>query len=55
MSYMFYECSSLNYLDLSNFNTDKVITMYCMFTECSDKLKNKIKNKYKNIKENAFT
>ena len=32
---MFYGCSSLNNLNLSNFNTQNVINMACMFYECS--------------------
>ncbi len=35
MSYMFYECSLLNSLDLSNFNTKNVIYMNNMFSHCS--------------------
>ena len=31
MSYMFYECFSLKTLDLSNFQTNNVITMSVMF------------------------
>ena len=32
---MFYGCSSLNELNLSNFNTNNVTDMYEMFSECS--------------------
>ena len=35
MSYMFYECKSLNELNLSNFNTNNVINMEYMFCGCS--------------------
>ena len=35
MSDMFYGCSSLASLDLSNFNTEKVTDMYAMFYGCS--------------------
>ena len=35
MSYMFWECNSLNYLNISNFNTSKVKNMYGMFYICS--------------------
>ena len=37
MSYMFSECSSLTYLNLSNFNTNNVNDIYMegMFSECS--------------------
>ena len=51
MSYMFYKCSSLNELNLSNFNTNNVTNMKDMFSGCSDELKNKIQesNKFKFI------
>ena len=32
---MFYNCSSLKQLDLSNFNTSNVNSMYCMFYGCN--------------------
>ena len=35
ISMMFYRCSSLTSIDLSNFNTSNVINMYCMFFNCS--------------------
>ena len=35
MSYMFYNCSSLIELDLSNFNTNNVTNMSYMFFGCS--------------------
>ena len=35
MSYMFYHCSSLTSLDLSSFDTNKVINMNYMFSNCS--------------------
>ena len=35
MSYMFYNCSSLIELDLSNFNTNNVINMSYIFFDCS--------------------
>ena len=54
MSYMFYGCSSLKELNLSNFNTNNVIYMSYMFNGCSKELKNKIKSDNKNIKEEAF-
>ena len=45
MSHMFSECSSLNELNLSNFNTNKVklTKMSFMFFGCTDELKNKLK------------
>ena len=35
ISYMLYECSSLTYLNLSNFNTNNVQNMSGIFSECS--------------------
>ena len=35
MSFMFYGCSSLNLLNISNFNTQNVANMGYMFYECS--------------------
>ena len=35
MKYLFYGCSSLKELDLSNFNTDNVTDMSFMFYNCS--------------------
>ena len=35
MSYMFYYCSSLTSLNLSNFNTNNVTNMSYMFYNCS--------------------
>ena len=35
MSYMFYECTSLESLDLSNFDTSSVTNMAFMFYRCS--------------------
>ena len=51
MSCMFSGCSSLEELNLSNFNTNNVNDIYDMFYGCSDELKNKIKeqNKFKFI------
>ena len=34
MSFMFYYCSSLTVLNLSKFNTVKLTTMFCMFSNC---------------------
>ena len=34
MSSMFHECKSLEYLDLSNFDTSNVIDMGYMFNKC---------------------
>ena len=51
---MFYGCSSLNQLNLSNFNINYVTKMRYMFGECSNELIMKIKTLYKNIKGEAF-
>ena len=51
---MFENCSSLEELNLSNFNTNNVTHIKCMFYGCSEQLKNKIKSEYKNIKQEAF-
>ena len=50
MSGMFYGYSSIKELNLNNFNTNNVTTMYCMFIECLDELKLKIKSQFKNFK-----
>ena len=34
MNHMFYECSSLKELNLTNFNTNKVSNMFGMFWGC---------------------
>ena len=34
MSYMFKGCSSLEEVNLSNFNTENVTNMECMFSRC---------------------
>ena len=54
MSYMFSGCSSLNELNLINFNTNNVIDMIEMFRGCSDDLRRKIKSENKNIKDEAY-
>ena len=51
---MFYKCSSLKELNLTNFNTDNVTNMWAMLSGCSDSLKMKIKSENKNIKDEAF-
>ena len=38
MSYMFYDCSSLKSLNLSNFDTKNVTDMYRMFDGCNAKV-----------------
>ena len=39
MSYMFFKCSSLKELNISNFNTNNVTNMNDMFSGCSNELK----------------
>ncbi len=48
---MFNGCSSLEELSLSNFNTNNVKYMDCMFSECSEKIQNKIRATFKKINE----
>ena len=62
MSYMFSGCSSLNELNLINFNTNNVTNMRSMFSRCLNELKLKIKEKEKekeildiNMKEKLAT
>jgi len=51
-SFMFYGCSSLNNLNLSNFNTQNVTNMYDMFDGCSSlNKKNVITNDNKILNE----
>ena len=51
---MLHGCSSLNELNLYNFNTDNVTNMDYMFSKCLDELKLKIKSNFKIFKERAF-
>ena len=51
---MFYGCSSLKEINLSNFNTNNVTYMNHMFSGCSYDLKMKIREQIKDIKEEAF-
>ena len=51
---MFYGCSSLNELNLNNFNTNNVTDKNYMLGHCSDKLKLKIKSKFYIFKVVAF-
>ena len=51
---MFYKCSSLKELNISNFNTNNVTDMNHMFSRCSDELKFIIRSQYKNFQEMAF-
>ena len=39
---MFYECRSLEELNLSNFNTNNVTNMKGMFYECSEQFKSNL-------------
>ena len=43
MSWMFYECSSLQSIDLSSFNTTNVEDMGFMFFRCSSLKKENVK------------
>ena len=54
MSRMFWRCSSLTELNLSNFNIKSETNMSYMFVRCPDELKLKIQSQYKNFKESAF-
>ena len=45
---MFYKCSSLNSINLSNFNTNKVTDMYHMFYNCKNLKKENISIKDEN-------
>ena len=51
---MFYGCSSLKDINISNFKYNKVINMKSMFYGCSNDLKVKIMLQIKNIREEAF-
>ena len=55
MSHIFFLCSSLKELKLSNFNTNNVTDMNGMFFECRGELEMKIRMQYKNIKEEVFS
>ena len=53
---MFYRCSSLKYLDISNFNFNNTKFIFKIFDgcsslkiKCSDELENEIKNSYPNL------
>ena len=54
MNEMFSGCSSLQEINLFNFNINNVTDMRGMFSGCSDQIKLKIKEQIKNIKEEAF-
>ena len=49
MACMFYGCSSLTNIDLSNFNTNNVTNMSWMFDECSKLRKENVITKDKKI------
>ena len=53
MSCMFHGCYSLKELNVSNFNTNNVTDMSCMFFECSEELEIKMKSLNK-FSEDAF-
>ena len=50
MNSMFYNCSSLKELNISNFNINNVIDKKGMFNGCSDDLIKKIKKQNKKAK-----
>ena len=50
MNYMFYDCSSLKNIDLSNFNTQNVTDMSWMFSGCESLNKKDIITKDEKIK-----
>ena len=49
MRWMFSRCSSLEELNLLNFNIDNITDTNFMFFKCSYKLKKKIKEQNKNL------
>jgi surface protein len=49
MGWMFYGCSSLTYINLSNFNTIKVTNMGWMFYGCSSLKKENVVTKDKRV------
>ena len=51
---MFYECSSLKELNISNFKINNKTRVNSMFEGCSAQLITEIKNKFKYLKEEAF-
>ena len=53
MSFMFYACSSLTSLNLSNFDTNRVVNMNYMFGSCNSLQDLNVSNKFniKNVKE----
>jgi hypothetical protein len=51
---MFFECKSLEELNINNFNPNHEGNMSEMFFGCQNELIKKIKMKYKNIRESAF-
>ena len=52
MNHLFFECSSLEYLDLSNFDTSKVSQMRFMFYNCSSLKELNLSNfKIKNVND----
>ena len=55
MKGMFLGCTSLQELNLNNFNINNATEMAQMFIGCPNELVMKIKTQYKNIKEAAFS
>ena len=54
MRWMFYGCSSLVNLDVSNFIVNEGNDIKSMFLKCSDEFRNKIRIQNKNISLEAF-
>ena len=55
MEDMFYYCSSLNELNISNFNINKETYTDRMFSGFSEKLKKKIKREFNNLYYGSYT
>ena len=51
---MFFRCTSLKELNLSNFNINNVTNIRNMFCQCLRQLQKKIRVQYKNITKEAF-
>ena len=51
---LFYKCSDISEIDLSNFSPSNIKVIHSMFSRCSNDLKNKIKEQNQKINENAF-
>ena len=54
MSFMFYDCSSLNNLDIPNLIINEKADIDSMFSKCKQELKDAIRKKNPHLKEEAF-